>query len=184
MVVAAVEKGEFLVLRRVRLRLVKTFSYTFRQPYHTAQKMALGEAEEFVDGVRAEAEELAYGWLHATQLELKTLGWKLERGALLLASGRALPEFAKILQSHALVHTADGVLFREAIGAACGPCRIRLLGIPDRELLERCARAFSQKPATLLRRTTEMGREFGRPWTQDEKFATLAAWLALRSRSA
>jgi len=141
--------------------------------------MELPEAGEFVAGVRAEAEDLAYGWLHATQTELKKLEWKLERGALLLASGRALPEFAKILQSHALIHTADGELFREGIGGACGQCGLRLTAIRERELLERSAKAFSMKPATLLRQAAEIGREFGAPWTQDEKFATLAAWLAL-----
>jgi hypothetical protein len=26
-----------------------------------------------------------------------------------------------------------------------------------------------------------LGRPFGSPWSQDEKFATLAAWLALRT---
>jgi hypothetical protein len=35
-----------------------------------------------------------------------------------------------------------------------------------------------RKPA-VLRRATELGRGFGAPWSQDEKFATLAAWLAL-----
>jgi hypothetical protein len=150
-VVVTVERGELLVLRRERVRLVKTFSYTFRQPYHTAERMEFEEAGEFVARVRAEAEDLAYGWLHATQMELKKLQWNLQRGALLLASGRALPEFAKIL----------------------------LAAIRERELLERSAKAFSMKSATLLRRATDIGREFGAPWTQDEKFATLAAWLAL-----
>jgi len=35
------------------------------------------------------------------------------------------------------------------------------------------------QPAVLLRRITELGKPFGSPWSQDEKFATLAAWLAL-----
>ena len=179
-VVVTVERGEPVVLRRERVRVVKTFSYAFRQPYHTAEKMELAEAGEFVAGVRAEAEELALGWLRATQRELKTLEWKLERGALLLASGRELPEFAKILQSHALIHTADGELFREAIGAACARCGVRLTAIRERELLERCGEAFAEKPVALLGRVTEIGRELGAPWTQDEKFATLGAWLALR----
>jgi hypothetical protein len=31
----------------------------------------------------------------------------------------------------------------------------------------------------LLRRLTELGSTFGSPWTQDEKYAALAAWLVL-----
>jgi len=179
MVVVYLEKDEAVVLRRARVRLVKTFSYAYRQPYHTAEKMELGEAGEFVAGVREEAGELTLVALRGMRDELKELGWKLDRGALLLAAGRELPEFARILSSHALIHTADGELFREAIRGACGRCGLRVTGIKERELVERCAEELSVKPAVLLRRVTEMGREFGAPWTQDEKFAVLGAWLAL-----
>jgi len=40
---------------------------------------------------------------------------------------------------------------------------------------------FRTKPKELMRRVTELGRPLGSPWSQDEKFATLAAWLALAS---
>jgi len=179
MVVVSLEKGKPVVLRRRRVRLVKTFSYAYRQPYHTAEKMELAVAGKFVAGVRVEAEELAFGALRELKMELKKLEWQVEHCALLLASGRALPEFEKILSSHALIHTADGELFREAIRGACKSGRLRVIGIKERELVERCADEFSLKPAEVLRRVTELGREFGAPWTQDEKFATLAGWLAL-----
>jgi hypothetical protein len=178
-VVVSLGQGVPVVLQRMLLQMVKTFSYAYRQPYHTAEKMELGEAEEFVAGVRVEAEELTCAALRALKLELKKLHWQLDGGCLLLASGRALPEFAKILASHALIHTADGELFRAAIRAACARCGVRVLTIRERELLERCAEKFSLKPKDALRRATELGRELGAPWTQDEKFATLAAWLAL-----
>jgi len=32
-----------------------------------------------------------------------------------------------------------------------------------------------------MRRATELGRSLGAPWSQDEKFATLAAWLASKA---
>jgi NTP pyrophosphatase (non-canonical NTP hydrolase) len=182
MVVVSLEKSEPVVLRRMRLRLVKTFSYAYRQPYHTAEKMELAEAGEFVAAVLAEAEELAYRALHAMRMELQKLGWKLERGALLLASGRELPEFEKILASHALIHTADGELFRAAIRAACGRSGLRVTEIRERELVESCAEKFAMREPAVLRRATELGREFGAPWTQDEKFATLGAWLTAEIR--
>jgi hypothetical protein len=178
-VVVSLEKGAPVVLRRMRLQMVKTFSYAYRQPYHTAEKMELAEAEEFVAGVRTEAGKLAYEALRALRLELKKLQWHLDSGCLLLASGRALPEFAKILASHALIHTADGELFRAAIRGACARCGVRVTTVRERELLERCAEAFSLNPKEALRRAAELGREFGAPWRQDEKFATLGAWWAL-----
>jgi hypothetical protein len=178
-VVVSLEKGVPVVLQRMRLQMVKTFSYSYRQPYHTAEKMELAEAEEFVAGVRAEAEGLAYEALHDLKMKLQRLQWQLDGGCLLLASGRALPEFAKILASHALIHTADGELFRAAIREACARCGVRVTTIRERELVERCAEALSLTPVEALRRAAELGREFGAPWTQDEKLATLGAWWTL-----
>ena len=178
-VVVSVEDGEPVVLRRVRMQMVKTFSYAYRQPYHTAEKMEIGEAGEFVAAVRTEAEELTCAALRGLREELKKLGWLVDRGVLLLASGRALPEFARILASHALIHTADGELFRAAIRAACGRSGLRVMEIRERELVGGCAEKFAMRGPAMLRRATELGRGFGAPWTQDEKFATLGAWWAL-----
>jgi hypothetical protein len=169
------------VLRRERLQLVKTFSYKFRQPYHTAEKLGLGRAINFVDGVREEAEELAQEAIRGVQVALREAGYDLKRGGLLLASGRMLPELEKILASHALIHTADGELFREALRAASGRCGLKLRCSKERELMEECEKGLSVDKEELARKVKEMGREFGAPWTQDEKMATLAGWLALRS---
>jgi hypothetical protein len=110
-------------------------------------------------------------------------GVKLTRCGLLLASGRSLPGLDKILASHALIHTADGELFREAILHASARCGLRDFRVKDKELLDRAGQVFHAKPNELMRRATELGRPLGSPWSQDEKFATLAAWLALRGVS-
>jgi len=55
--------------------------------------------------------------------------------------------------------------------------------VKKRELLERAGQAFRMKSAALLQRVTELGRPLGAPWSQDEKFATIAAWLALHGIS-
>jgi hypothetical protein len=36
------------------------------------------------------------------------------------------------------------------------------------------------KPEVLLRKLRLLGKTVGSPWSQDEKFATLAAWVALK----
>ncbi len=178
-VALSLEKSEPIVLRRQRAHLVKTFSHTFRQPYHTGEKMGFAEAGAFIAGVRTEAEELACKALHAMEVDLKEQGYELERAGLLLASGRPLPELEKILQSHALIHAADGELFREALRGASTRCGMQVMCMKERALLENCAKTFSLRPAVVLRRATELGKGFGAPWSQDEQYATLAAWLAL-----
>jgi hypothetical protein len=183
MVAVGLEKGMPSVLARERVHLVETFSYTFRQPYHTAEKMALEEGREFISGVRGEARRLAQGAIRRLQSEIPRQGYKLARCGLLLASGRPLPALEKVLASHALIHTADGELFREAILHASGRCGLREFTIKDKELLDAAGRTFRVKPADLLRRATELGRPLGAPWSQDEKFATVVAWLALKAKA-
>jgi hypothetical protein len=178
-VVMCVEKGAPVVLARQRVHLVDTFTYEFRQPYHTAEKMLDGQAREFISRMRAEARRLAYRAIRELASRTQEQGVKLTRSGLLLASGRPLPALEKILASHALIHTADGELFREALLHASARCGLRDFRIKDKELRDHAAQVFRIKSAALMSRVTELGRPFGSPWSQDEKFATLAAWLAL-----
>lgn len=179
LVAVSVEKGAPMVLSRQRVQLVETFSYKFRQPYHTAEKMPLEKAREFTSSVLSEARRLAYRAVCSLQAELEKQGYEVDRCGLLLASGRALPSLDKILQSHALIHTADGELFRDALRHSCERCGLEVMCTKERELLDRGAQAFRVTRDELLGRLTELGRALGSPWTQDEKFAALAAWLAL-----
>jgi hypothetical protein len=182
LVAVCVEKGAPSVLVRQRPHLVETFSYAFRQPYHTAEKMPLDEARQFIARVDGEAKRLAYGAIRELQSELEKLDIQLASCGLLAASGRPLPELEKILVSHSLIHTADGELFREAIVHACARCGVRAERIKEKELLEQAKTALRLQAAALMRRVTELGKPHGSPWSQDEKFATLAAWLTLTSR--
>ncbi len=144
-----------VVVDRRKIQLVKIFSYTFRQPYHTAAKMPRQDAIKFIRGVQSDAKRLA------------------------LASGRALPVLEQILASHALIHTADGELFRDSLRAACARCGLPLQGIREKVLFATASKAFGLQPAALKRRIAAFGKSLGPPWSQDEKFAALGAWLSL-----
>jgi hypothetical protein len=178
-VAICLEKGAPVVLARQRVHLVETFTYEFRQPYHTAEKMLEGQAREFIARMQVEARRLAYCAIQELESRTQEQGVKLTRCGLLLASGRPLPGLEKILASHALIHTADGELFREALLDASARCGLCEFTIKEKELLDRAGQVFRAKPNELMRRVTELGRSLGTPWSQDEKFATLAAWLAL-----
>jgi hypothetical protein len=86
------------------------------------------------------------------------------------------------LASHALIHTADGELFRRAILYASSG--LASTTAKERDLLTETSRALRLKPNDLTRRIAALGRPLGPPWSQDEKFASLVAWLALASRRA
>ena len=179
------EDGFPRVVLRERPHLVKTFTYEFRQPYHTAEKKpSFQEARAFIAGVRTEARGLAYRMVHTARVNLEKQDYELERCALIAASGRPLPDLERILASHALIHTADGELFREALLHACAKDGLATYTIKENELIERARRALDMTAPELAARIADAGRPFGSPWAQDEKFAALVACLSLLESSA
>src|SRR5437773_6007986 len=87
-VAVCLEKGAPVVLARERVHLVETFTYEFRQPYHTAEKLPLGQARDFIERVRDEARRLAHRAIHGLQSDLQKKGIALKSCGLLLASGK------------------------------------------------------------------------------------------------
>jgi hypothetical protein len=183
LVALSVSKGVPCVLARQKVHLVETFTYKFRQPYHTAKRMAPDEGRAFVALVQSEARRLAYRAIRELQDSLQAQGYQLTRCGLVLASGRPLPRLPQILASHALIHTADGELFRGALLHAGARCRLGNVAAKERELLSEASRILHLKPDNLTRQIADLGREIGPPWSKDEKFASLVAWMALGSRS-
>jgi hypothetical protein len=183
MVAVYLERGAPVVVARKRAHLVETFTYEFRQPYHTAEKMLIGQAREFIVKMQGEAQRLAFQAIQELASRAEEQGVTLTRCNLLLASGRLLPELEKILASHALIHTADGELFREALGQASKRSKLEMFNVKEKELLALASKILRAQPAALMKRVTALGKSVGSPWSQDEKFATLAAWLALRGAS-
>jgi hypothetical protein len=176
-----VSKGVPSVLARERVHLVETFTYKFRQPYHTAKKLSPDEGRAFVARVQSEARRLAYRAIRDFQDSLQAQGYRLTRCGLVLASGRPLPRLAQILASHALIHTADGELFRGALLHAGARCGFGSTTVREKEMLSEASRTLRLKPDNLARRIADLGRGIGPPWSQDEKFASLVAWMALAS---
>lgn len=182
LVALAVTNSVPAVLARQRVHLVETFTYRFRQPYHTAKNLPIDEASAFISRIQSEARSLALIAIHTLQGVLEKQGYKLIRSGLLLASGRPLPPLPQILASHALIHTADGELFREALLHASSRCGLEAFPAKEREVLDATASLLRVKPNDLARRIAELGRPLGPPWTLDEKLSSAVAWLALASK--
>ena len=179
LVAVAIDKRFPLLLLRERPHLVKTFTFEFRQPYHTAEKKRLDEAHAFVARVRAEAGALADDAVQSAHTSLQALGYELKSSGLLASSAKALPELPRILASHALIHTADGELFRESLLDACSRHGLSTQTIKESEVLERAAQVLRLSSLQLTDRLRDLGSAHGSPWTKDEKLATLAACLSL-----
>jgi hypothetical protein len=103
----------------------------------------------------------------------------LKASAILLSSGRPLPDLKEILASHPLIHTAEGEFFRQAFRSSLEQLRIPIAGIRARDLSDCAVKAFGKAAAEIQKRIDGMGRSLGAPWTKDEKIAALAAAIVL-----
>jgi hypothetical protein len=153
------------------------------QPYHAAAELDVRKAERFIERCAHNSSLLAERAVRAVVDDLKERGHKVLCGGILLGSGRPLPRLATILSSHALIHTAEGELFRGALTEAVERCGVQVKGVRERELWARGVEDLSRPLDELQRYVAEMGRPIGAPWRQDEKHAALVAWLTLADAS-
>jgi len=60
-------------------------------------------------------------------------------------------------------------------------CSLRLLEIPEKQLDEHAERALATSVNSLRKTIASLGKSVGPPWGRDQKDASLAAMIALRS---
>jgi hypothetical protein len=152
---------------------------TPRQPFHAAEGQPFAAAEDLIRGSTDEARDLAELAVREAVAEVRARGHEAVASGLLLAAGRPLPGLRDVLASHALIHAAEGELFRDVLRQASGRCGLRLVEVKERELEDRAAQSLHHSATELQRRVADWGKVLGSPWTQDEKRAALVAWLAL-----
>jgi hypothetical protein len=167
------------VIDRRRISLIEPGSPGGIQPYHVARTMDLPKAEEFIAAVIAAIDRSALLAVRAVAEPISSKGHAITCCGIVLASGRPLPSLEATLRSHAMVHTAEGELYRGAIARAAKNLNLRCVRVPERDLYKLAAKHLRIPEPKLKLRITEMGRAIGSPWSADEKCAALVAWLAL-----
>jgi hypothetical protein len=150
-----------------------------KQPFHAAEEMELKEADRLIRLCNKASHALALRSFRAAIGPLRRDGHEVVGCGLLLASGRPLPGLAEVLASHALIHSAEGELYREALRLASRACDLPLTEVKERELWDRCEKVLRLPLPSLKKRLDDWGRSLGPPWRQDEKYAALVGWLAL-----
>jgi len=132
------------------------------QPYHVATDLDLAAAGELIGQVEQAAQDAAVAGLRAVADCLPAAAALL--GVAVVVKAVSVPgRLADVLRSHAWMHAADGLLYRDAVLAAARQCgwaahAVELSGLPAAE------------PAM-----TAIGRMAGRPWRRIEKDAARAA---------
>jgi hypothetical protein len=170
-----------VVLNRGRITLVDAQARWFKQPYHAAAGMNPKDAQEFLQRCATRARLLARRALRGIAASVTPQGYCLQDCGIVLGFGRPLPALAAILRSHPMLHTAEGVFFREVLARVARNCKFPVTGVSERELFARGASDLGLPAHKLRRHLAGMGKPLGPPWRQDEKYSALVAWLALRS---
>lgn len=171
------------ILERRRIEIADPKLAGSKQPYHAAERLKLPEAEKLLARCTESSQCLAHESVNGGLRELAARGHQVVACGIPVGSGRPLTTLAATLASHALIHTAEGELFRNIIARTCEKSGVAVMRIKEKELLARAASEFGVSPDKLQPTLTELGRAVGAPWTQDEKYATLVACLALAAHA-
>ena len=172
--------GQVLLRRRIELADPKVPGS--KQPYHAAEGEKFPKAEKIIGRCAGDARRLAGRAFDEVLAELKKGKHPVIACGLLLASGRPLPALEAILASHALIHTADGELFRDALAAAAQERGLPMTRLREKEIFSLASADLRIPEEEIARCLKDIGRSIGAPWTQDQKLAALAAWVAVAPR--
>ena len=97
------------------------------------------------------------------------------------ASRRSCRRLERILASHALLHAAEGVLYREAVQDACAAVGVATTFVAPKTVVVEAEEALGWTAHHAAAWLATTGKALGPPWTKDHKDATLAAAIVLAS---
>ena len=150
---------------------------TSRQPYHAVMGARTGEASKVERRLRGIVQRVTRRSLTALLREYRRT--RRIRGVALVVGSTIDP--ATIGNDHIRAHALEGQLFRTALEGAARADRLPCTTHVERALYDTAA-ARLKRPATAIKGVVaELGRAVDGPWRADEKAATVAAWLMLRS---
>src|ERR1700733_7599226 len=139
-----------------------------KQPYHAAAGLPIAKAEALLREATESSRKLAVLSISSVVRSLESQGHELAGCAILRGSGKPLPDIEGILASHALIQTAEGEIFRDVLAWAAHEGLLKVTSIREKA---------GDPPS--IRHFDSIGKHIGPPWTQDQKYATVAAFTVL-----
>jgi hypothetical protein len=171
------------ILERVRVEMLDGRDPS--QPrfvYHAAREIAPGAAARLVREVTEIARARAQAALQGVVESLKERNYDVVASGIIVANKPFSAELGAIVKSHALIHSAEGALFRGAMQHASERLKIRVIEVPAGELETRASSLLGVSTKELAERLVAIGRAAGKPWSKDQRDSFLVALLASSSR--
>ena len=167
------------VIDRRRIELTGETDLEKIQIYHTAAEQPFAKAEWMIDAALAATTTRARA---SIAMLLEAVPVPVGCAGLVAGNTRLPASLEKVLASHALIHAAEGEMFRAAIVAGCEACKLPITGFAGNALSDHARQTLGLSPAKLRDRLAALGQGLGPPWGQDQKEAALVAWMALAIR--
>jgi hypothetical protein len=147
--------------------------------YHRAAESQPSAAEALLAQVRVATETNAVAGIASLIADLEASGVAVRTAATSDTPGRIPERLADVLASHAHIHAAEGRFYRDVVADACAATGLEVRRVIERELADRVAERLGVDAADIAQRLRVLGAALGPPWSEDQKLATLAAWLHL-----
>src|SRR5262245_47904465 len=96
------------VIERRRVEIINPRVPGTAQPFHYAERQEISKARAHVARCADASKSLALDAMRLIVGALHGRGYQVAGVAVLLSSARPLPAFEKILESHAMIHAAEG----------------------------------------------------------------------------
>ena len=172
LVAVAGAPGDIRILLRRRLDLMPPGGTTPRFVYHDAAELPAAEAAGLVERAAGACQAAAHAALQPVLKELRSLDVRIGGAGIPTGSTTLPASLAAILGSHALIHAAEGILFQQAVMAACEGHGLKVICTREREL-------WSKLGGGVRKELDGLRKSLGPPWGADQKTAAAAALVAL-----
>jgi len=167
-----------LVLDRRRVEMIAG-SDPGKPPYvyHAAQNVDLRAAERLVREWTAVSLAKARTAVRAAIADLEA--YEVVAASILVSDRALTANLEAILQSHALIHAAEGELYRSSIRQAAESAGLRVVEVRTKQVHRQTATTLGISESKLVQHLAQIGKAVGKPWAKDHKEAFLAALIAL-----
>lgn len=148
------------------------------QPHHAALNLPENEGRAITQKLREVVRAAAARSVAELLAEAANSGYAVRAAACVVGS---LVDPTTLHNEHIRAHGLEGQLFRTVLEDAFRqhgiPCEVVL----EKDAYERAATALRTTAAGLKRSVAELGESHEGPWRAEEKLASLAAWVALKT---
>ena len=144
--------------------------------YHQASEMGAVKGENLVTMGRRQALRAARRAIKDLIADLASRYFKVAVAAIPAGNTKLPNSLTEILAAHSRIHAAEGAFYRETLADACQALGLSVYRPPERDLSSVVSARTKLDTTQIAFRIREMGKEFGPPWSEDQKVAALAAW--------